>query len=348
MKSILSLLLSFSLLTPSFAKTVTVSSTGVNARSSSNFGSRSNIIATIPEGTEGVVIERRKLPSKNYGIKIRITRLGTAVHTNLKVGSEVWVYYHRKKSDRFVELYNDQDEVVSDPEKSTKSKALKSFRIANKNDSKTAPGESCTNNGAVDAGTKGAVSEQIDCLNKFAESEIPQVNPGTEEILTYIQSVTDHDGNGKNDNPQTQRRLAASITAACAQYNVPTLLVLAMMKQESEFVATAHNSKSGAAGPLQLMRATANELAGGKSVDRFNVETNVRLGVKYISQLMKQNNGDVEKTLFAYNAGPGSLRSYLKGKKRMPKETRKYIAKIKGYIQDYDDVVASTGLTFDN
>src|SRR4030095_4323958 len=62
-------------------------------------------------------------------------------------------------------------------------------------------------------------------------------------------------------------------------------------------------SPKGAKGLMQLMPGTAREYgAGGRE---FDPEANLRAGMNYFAKLLTDFNGNVEKALTAYNAGPG-------------------------------------------
>ena len=89
---------------------------------------------------------------------------------------------------------------------------------------------------------------------------------------------------------------------------LPTHLVFGIIRQESAFDANAE-SRAGARGLMQLMPATARELARGiglpYSHDRLaDPEFNVRLGTTYFSQVLAQFDGNVELALAGYNGGP--------------------------------------------
>jgi soluble lytic murein transglycosylase-like protein len=64
--------------------------------------------------------------------------------------------------------------------------------------------------------------------------------------------------------------------------------------------------------------------------DPFDPEQNVMAGTRYLKQMLGRYGGDLDKALAAYNWGPGNLdRS---GDGRLPKETRHYITRIKGFL----------------
>jgi len=116
----------------------------------------------------------------------------------------------------------------------------------------------------------------------------------------------------------TKTQIQQMITAAANQYGVPSSLALAVAQTESSFNPNAI-SGAGAVGVMQLMPATAS----GLGVDPNNVQQNIDGGVKLLSQLLDQYDGDVTQALWAYNAGPGSVASGS-----MPAETAAYIPNV--------------------
>ncbi|MBT6404653.1 MAG: lytic transglycosylase domain-containing protein [Rhodospirillaceae bacterium] len=86
-------------------------------------------------------------------------------------------------------------------------------------------------------------------------------------------------------------------------------LVLSVIRQESGFDRTAI-SRAGARGMMQLMPATAQQVAKGLSepYNRSRLLTdpgyNIRLGGGYLEQMLKRFNGSAPLALAAYNAGP--------------------------------------------
>ena len=96
-------------------------------------------------------------------------------------------------------------------------------------------------------------------------------------------------------------------------YKIDRALIFALMRQESRFKATA-KSRSGAAGLMQLMPATAGFInqtryRGAKRRALYDPAHNIALGQKYIQHLM--DDPAIGQNLFfatvAYNAGPGNL-----------------------------------------
>lgn len=114
----------------------------------------------------------------------------------------------------------------------------------------------------------------------------------------------------------------AEITAAAKKYNLPEKLITSVIKQESNFNASA-TSAAGASGLMQLMPATARYL--GVS-DRFDPAQNIMGGAKYLRQMLDQFDNNVETALAAYNAGPGNVKKY--GGIPPFQETQNYVKKI--------------------
>lgn len=92
------------------------------------------------------------------------------------------------------------------------------------------------------------------------------------------------------------------ITAYAKMHKIPPALALSVAEQESGFDNTAVSNK-GARGIFQLMPDTAKDLG----VDSDDPLQNIQGGIKYLKQLSDKYNGDVTKTLQAYNGGMGNV-----------------------------------------
>ncbi|OTS52483.1 tape measure protein [Acinetobacter pittii] len=129
----------------------------------------------------------------------------------------------------------------------------------------------------------------------------------------------------------------AKVQALSRKYNisekakaagVPQGLIEGMIMQESRGDTYRKGrlltSPFGAQGLAQFMPATAKQYG----VDVRSEESSVNGMIKYVSDLLKQFSGDVNKAIMAYNAGPGNVRS---GKADGFKETKQYLANVKSY-----------------
>jgi hypothetical protein len=118
------------------------------------------------------------------------------------------------------------------------------------------------------------------------------------------------------------------IARASSRYDVDIGLIKAIIKTESNFNPNAV-SHAGAQGLMQLMPGTARSL--GVS-DSFDPEQNVMAGTRFLSDLLKRYNGDLDSALAAYNWGPGNVD---RKPDRLPRETRDYLARVKQLYSSY-------------
>ncbi|MEG6142291.1 transglycosylase SLT domain-containing protein [Enterobacter kobei] len=84
-------------------------------------------------------------------------------------------------------------------------------------------------------------------------------------------------------------------------------------------------SGAGAKGLFQFMDGTARDM-GLRGNDVFDPKKSAQAAAKYLSQLLRQNGGDLSKALASYNWGIGNVQRY--GMELMPQETRNYIPKV--------------------
>ncbi len=131
---------------------------------------------------------------------------------------------------------------------------------------------------------------------------------------------------------------------------LPASWVYAITRQESAFTPAIH-SHVGAMGLMQLMPATAQEIARRYDIpysgpgDALKPETNVLLGTAYLDHVMQQFNGNRILSSAAYNAGPGRVRQWLKDSRHLPvdvwietipfDETRQYVQNVLMYSVIY-------------
>jgi soluble lytic murein transglycosylase-like protein len=126
----------------------------------------------------------------------------------------------------------------------------------------------------------------------------------------------------------------AQITAAATKYGIDPALLKGLIRQESNFDASAR-SGAGAQGLTQLMPGTASSLG----VDPSDPAQAIDGGAKYLKQQLDRFGGDVSKALAAYNAGPGAVAKY--GGVPPYAETQNYVQKVLGYAAEYEGTAAS-------
>ncbi len=141
-------------------------------------------------------------------------------------------------------------------------------------------------------------------------------------------------------------RFEAAFRAAATQAGLPMELLLGVAKQESRFTP-AVRSPVGATGLLQLMPATAAELAGGPVPETVLEDPagNASLGARYLAQMLRQWDGDPLLAVASYNAGPGAVAGWVGPRLRSDPElwveaipypeTRLYVKKVLGNVWSY-------------
>jgi soluble lytic murein transglycosylase-like protein len=118
------------------------------------------------------------------------------------------------------------------------------------------------------------------------------------------------------------RATSALVRDAARAAGVDPSLVAAVALTESGGAPNAL-SRSGAAGIMQLMPATAQALG---VTDPYDATQNVRGGALYLRELLDRFGGDVRLALAAYNAGPGAVARF--GGIPPFAETRTYVARV--------------------
>jgi soluble lytic murein transglycosylase-like protein len=122
------------------------------------------------------------------------------------------------------------------------------------------------------------------------------------------------------------------------KYDVDPSLVAAVMETESRFKSGAR-SQVGAKGLMQLMPRTGRWMGAN---NLYDPEQNVEAGTKYLRYLNRRFDGNLKKTIAAYNAGEGNVRRY----DGVPpfRETRSYVKKVmsryeqrKKQLENYKD-----------
>lgn len=131
---------------------------------------------------------------------------------------------------------------------------------------------------------------------------------------------------------------------------VDPFLVAAIIREESQYDWKAV-SRVGAIGLMQVMPATANAVAQQHRLppvsreDLFDQEMNIRIGVRYVEQLLAQFSGNLVQTIAAYNAGPNVVRNWADiydGRSEDEfvefihyRETRQYVKRVMRSYKEY-------------
>lgn len=127
-------------------------------------------------------------------------------------------------------------------------------------------------------------------------------------------------------------------------------LVAAIIREESQYDRRAV-SRVGAIGLMQVMPATANAVAQRHQLpavvrdDLFDQATNIRIGTRYVDQLLSHFSGNIVYTIAAYNAGPPVVGTWVaehRGRSQdefvelIPfQETRQYVKRVLRSYKEY-------------
>lgn len=112
-------------------------------------------------------------------------------------------------------------------------------------------------------------------------------------------------------------------------------------------------SSAGARGITQVMPATgADPGFGVRPLQNDSEEEYLRFGRDYLDALLRYYNGDEQKALAAYNAGPGAVDNAVRGHgsnwlASMSEETRGYVPSIRQRAAAYDTPAPATGASGD-
>jgi soluble lytic murein transglycosylase-like protein len=126
-------------------------------------------------------------------------------------------------------------------------------------------------------------------------------------------------------------RYAPKIAELAARFDLSPSLLEALVWQESRWRENAV-SPVGARGLAQLMPGTARYL-GVDSSDPFQ---NLEGGARYLREQLDRFDGNLEKALAAYNAGPGRVERA--GGIPNIRETRQYVSAIMGRLANHSRV----------
>ena len=141
----------------------------------------------------------------------------------------------------------------------------------------------------------------------------PATRPAAVRAVTSL-------SNRKNE--PGERDLDRIIVEAAARHQVDPALVKAVINTESGGNPVAV-SRKGAMGLMQLVPGTAERFGVGNP---FDPAQNVEGGTTYLKALLDRYNGDLSKSLAAYNAGERAV-DVIGGVPWFP-ETRRYVRKV--------------------
>lgn len=171
----------------------------------------------------------------------------------------------------------------------------------------------------------GELTVALSRIERVVDDEIVPDEPdgGTAEVPEPALSLRFEEGQ-----PEPATPYGRQIWEAARRHAVNPALVAAVVRAESAFDVRAV-SHEGARGLMQLMPATARRF-GVADHEVFEPTRNLEAGSRYLSWLLERFDGDLHRTLAAYNAGEGTVERY--GGVPPFRETREYIRRVLGFL----------------
>jgi peptidoglycan lytic transglycosylase len=135
-------------------------------------------------------------------------------------------------------------------------------------------------------------------------------------------------------------------TSYAKKANIDSTWAMAISRRESSFMSDA-KSGAGAKGLMQIMPDTAKQLERRSISNKYlyKAENNIKLGTKYLGQLLKRYDGNQVLATASYNAGPYRVKKWLENINDLPadiwietipfKETRDYVKSVFAYQEIY-------------
>jgi soluble lytic murein transglycosylase-like protein len=145
---------------------------------------------------------------------------------------------------------------------------------------------------------------RLEATDRYLESESDLA--ATEHELSRIRSIMAY-----SEAYRIPADLAAAIHRVALLEGVEPDLAFRLVQTESGFRQRA-TSPLGAIGYTQLLPSTAAWLEPGIKEGRlYDRDTNLRLGLRYLRQLLDRYDADPRLALLAYNRGPAVVRARL-------------------------------------
>ncbi len=141
--------------------------------------------------------------------------------------------------------------------------------------------------------------------------------------------------NGQSRAVQTREAsidIAAHVREASQRFGIPEHWIYAVIRIESAGRTRAVSS-AGAMGLMQLMPGTwaRQRVRHSLGSDPFDPRDNILAGTSYLCEMYDRYGA--AGFLAAYNAGPGRYEDWFAGRRSLPLETRRYVARITPLLQ---------------
>lgn len=187
---------------------------------------------------------------------------------------------------------------------------------------------------SMDLSSEDKVSNSV--INYIGGQNLEDISLETLSSSSYwTQAISKANGvSNTTTGDEYMDRIYTAVDKYSKEFNVDPSLVLGIIKAESNFDSNVVSS-AGAMGLMQLMPVNCTE--DGVS-DPFNIEQNIRGGVKQLRSHLNRYNGNVEMALMGYNAGQGTVQrrgvTSSADLYKMPLETQNYVPKVMNYYKN--------------
>ncbi len=144
------------------------------------------------------------------------------------------------------------------------------------------------------------------------------------------------------------------------EYQIPPMLVLGVIRQESAFMTKAR-SWASAQGLMQIIPRTGSKIAEAMNLEDYNYgilrvpEVNIRFGAWYLKELLQKFHGHPALAVASYNAGPQAVSRWVKLRagvatdefvEEIPyRETRHYVKTVLSNFAIYTEIYERKSLT---
>jgi soluble lytic murein transglycosylase-like protein len=157
--------------------------------------------------------------------------------------------------------------------------------------------------------TSAVVAAPVHVAEKATKATVVALNEAESRKLAAAEELA---GKYRRRGFKVSPTLAQQIHNAAVANRIDPDIAFGLVRTESGFETSA-TSPVGAIGLTQLMPATARLFKRGITRSELrNPEVNLRIGFRYLRELMDKYEGDTELALTAYNRGPGTVDRVLR------------------------------------
>lgn len=158
--------------------------------------------------------------------------------------------------------------------------------------------------------TATSLSKRMERLNLEVNARVDTID-STIDVAQKRKALVRKIRNAITENTDTKldirtlNKIANAVLDYSYEFNLPVAMVLAQIKQESNFKYKAV-SHAEAKGLMQIIDPTAEEIAGKLGIRAYNIfdiKTNIRFGCFYMAEMLTKNHNDYDYALRSYNFG---------------------------------------------